>query len=236
MSDESKISPGPLSAHIAGSLKRVREGKRVTYTELVQRLADLGRPIPILGLRRIEKGERRVDIDELVALARALRVPAITLLFPLDADGKVVELLPGVLAEPRDAMRWFTGEGPMPHGLSEEQYDEQFGRGRRDPATGLYEWYENPETGWEAEAAPVLLQRQHERQVSDWYAAVPLARRLASDESSFEQMVFKLRAAAMDQLRTLRAEMRRHGLTLPSLPREVAEQLDGGSRAGGTEK
>lgn len=235
MPDEAEISPGPLTAHIAASLRRVREAQRVTYTELVQRLSDLGRPIPILGLRRIEKGERRVDIDELVALARALRVPAITLLFPLDASGRVVELLPGVLAEPRDAMRWFTGEGPMPHGLDQEEYGAKYGRGDRDPVTGLHEWYEDPEAGWEAEAAPVLLQRQHERQVSDWYAAVPLARRLASDESSFEQMVFKLRAAAVDNLRTLRAEMRRHGLTLPALPREVAEQLDGGSRAGGKE-
>lgn len=236
VADGEEIKPGRVGEVLAQQLRRVREDRNVTYTELVKRLEDLGHPIPILGLRRIERGERRVDVDDLVALARALRVPPVLLLFPVDAAGPLVELVPGVLADPNAALAWFTGEGRMPHGLSDEEYGRRFGRGRQDPATGLYEWYEDPDTSWEADAAPVLLRRQHQRQVSDWYTAVPLARRLASDEASFEQMVFKLRAAAEDSLRTLRAEMRRHGQTLPGLPREIADRLDGrteGSRAGG---
>ncbi|WP_200214952.1 helix-turn-helix domain-containing protein [Micromonospora coerulea] len=236
MTDGEEIKPGRVGEQLAQQLRRVREDRHVTYTELVKRLEELGHPIPILGLRRIERGERRVDVDDLIALARALRVPPVLLLFPVGAEGPLVQLVPGVLADPNAALAWFTGEGRMPHGLTDEEYGRQFGRGRQDPATGLYEWYDDPDVSWEADAAPVLLRRQHQRQIADWYAAVPLARRLASDEASFEQMVFKLRAAAEDSLRTLRAEMRRHGLTLPGLPGEIAERLDGrteGSRAGG---
>ncbi|MET7752600.1 helix-turn-helix transcriptional regulator [Micromonospora sp. NPDC005367] len=240
VTDAGEIKPGRVGELIAQQLRRLREERNVTYTELVKRLDGLGHPIPILGLRRIERGERRVDVDDLIALARALKVPPVLLLFPVEAEGPLVELLPGVQVDPNEALAWFTGEGPMPHGLSVEEYGKRYGRGERHPATGIYEWYEGgPDIGWEADAAPVLLRRQHWRQVSDWDNAVPLARRLASDEASFEQMVFKLRAAAEDGLRTLRAEMRRHGLALPSLPRDIAARLDGrteGGRSGGQEE
>lgn len=238
--DETQIKPGTLSDQIASAVRRLREKQRLPYTELSERLAKIGRPIPVLGLRRIEKGERRVDVDELVALARALNVPPVWLMFPVGlSEEPVVELLPDRRVHPEGALSWFIGNGRMPSALSQEEYDQKYGRGTRDEATGLYEWYEDPDASWEAAAAPVLLRRQHQRQVSDWYAAVPIARRMASDEASFSEMVFKLRAAAEDSLRTLRAEMRRHGLTLPSLPGELAERLDGGraggSRAGGQE-
>lgn len=236
--DGEEIKRGRVGQVLAQQLRRVRESRHVTYTDLVKRLDDLGHPIPILGLRRIERGERRVDVDDLVALARALRVPPVLLLFPVDAEGPLVELVPGVLADPNDALVWFTGEGRMPHGLSREEYGKRYGRGEYNPDTDLYPWYEDPDVSWEADAAPVLLRRKHWRQVLDWYDAVPLARRLASDEATFDQMVFKLRAAAEDGLRTLRAEMRRHGMALPGLPREIADRLDGqaeGSRTGGQE-
>lgn len=53
------------------------------YVKLAARLEELGRPIPTLGLRKIESYERRVDADDLVALAAALGVSPITLLMPV---------------------------------------------------------------------------------------------------------------------------------------------------------
>lgn len=50
------------------------------YVELSRRLAEKGVDIPPLGLRRIEKGERRVDVDELVALSDVFGVPVLVLL------------------------------------------------------------------------------------------------------------------------------------------------------------
>jgi transcriptional regulator with XRE-family HTH domain len=43
-------------------------------------------PIPDLGLRRIESGDRRVDADDLMALAVALDVSPVTLLMPAGVD------------------------------------------------------------------------------------------------------------------------------------------------------
>jgi len=58
------------------------------YVKLAARLEELGRPIPTLGLRKIESYERRVDADDLVALAVALGVSPVSLLVPLDSDTK----------------------------------------------------------------------------------------------------------------------------------------------------
>ena len=57
------------------------------YTDLSERLKDLDRRIPPLGLRRIENGARRVDADDLLALAVALGVSPVTLLMPNADDG-----------------------------------------------------------------------------------------------------------------------------------------------------
>ena len=74
------------SARSAGrsstNIRQLREARKLTYTELSAKLAKLGRPIPVLGLSRIEKGRRRVDADDLVALALALRVNPGALLLP----------------------------------------------------------------------------------------------------------------------------------------------------------
>lgn len=93
------------------AVKRVREDQRVPYTELSKRLTDLGRPIPVLGLRRIERGERRVDVDDLIALAWALSVPPAALLFPVGKADEIA-ILPGVEIHPDLALQWFVGEAP----------------------------------------------------------------------------------------------------------------------------
>ena len=68
-------SRSDLSArYVIENLKQLRDARRLTYRELADRLAAIGRPIPTLGLSRIEKGTRRVDADDLVALAIALGV------------------------------------------------------------------------------------------------------------------------------------------------------------------
>lgn len=67
---------GEAGQRIARNLKRLREQQKLSLVEVSQRLADIGRPIPVPGVRRIEKCERRVDIDDLIALAAVLHVPA----------------------------------------------------------------------------------------------------------------------------------------------------------------
>lgn len=77
---------GPTGETAAENVKRIREKLRLTFAELSRILEDLGRSIPPLGLRRIEDGERRIDADDLVALALALGVSPATLLMPDTGD------------------------------------------------------------------------------------------------------------------------------------------------------
>jgi transcriptional regulator with XRE-family HTH domain len=73
---------GAIGNIVRRNIRRLRQTQRLTYVDLSKRLASAGRPIAILGLRRIEAGERRVDTDDLVALASVLGVTATQLLEP----------------------------------------------------------------------------------------------------------------------------------------------------------
>jgi hypothetical protein len=58
----------------------------MTYVRLAERIADAGRSIDVRGLQRIERGERRVDFDDLLALSVALGVAPVDLMVPNIAD------------------------------------------------------------------------------------------------------------------------------------------------------
>jgi transcriptional regulator with XRE-family HTH domain len=92
------------------NIKRIREGQRITYVELAERLESVGRTIPVLGLRRIERGERRVDVDDLLALAYALGVPPVDLLVSGDLDAEErYGITPDVQALAGPARSWISG-------------------------------------------------------------------------------------------------------------------------------
>lgn len=187
----------------------------MTYTELVKRLADIGRPIPILGLRRIERNERSVDLDDLVAIARALQVPPAWLIFPLGPKHEdEIDLLPGVRIPMEPALAWFAGDA--------EAFHDYFGHGGRNPDTGLYEWYEIPEgidVNWAEDVRPLWLYRQHRRYVLEWFETFSRPRMAAAEGKPVGEFVLTLAALAEENLRLIRNEMRRLGLPLPRLPK-----------------
>lgn len=78
-----KIEYREYGQRLAHLVAERREAERLTYVDLSKLLAEHGRPIAVLGLRRIERGERRVDADDLVALARVLRF-SLADLFPAE--------------------------------------------------------------------------------------------------------------------------------------------------------
>lgn len=97
---------------LAESVRRLRSEQHIAQTELAERLAAVGCRIGRVGIQRIERGERKVDVDELVALGRAFNVPPVALLFPVGrADG--IELRPGETVDPWRALRWFCGRGTL---------------------------------------------------------------------------------------------------------------------------
>lgn len=79
-------APPTVDRVVARNVRRIREGQNLTYSEVVRRLDSTGHPMPILALRRIEKGERRVTVGDLLAICYALDVMPVDLLVPNDLD------------------------------------------------------------------------------------------------------------------------------------------------------
>jgi transcriptional regulator with XRE-family HTH domain len=117
MADKQPKMPevGPIGRNLIAAVEGLREARGMTYRKLSAALEEIGRPIFPLGLSRLGRGERRVDVDELVALAIVLGVNPSALLFPRDADGDdLIELAPHVQQRADIAWRWADGVMPLP--------------------------------------------------------------------------------------------------------------------------
>jgi hypothetical protein len=101
---------GPVGWILAANIKRIRESQRLTYAELSRLLAAAGREIPILGLRRIESTERRVDVDDLLALAYVLKAAPVDLLVSGDATDEPYPVTPEIESTADAVREWVRGE------------------------------------------------------------------------------------------------------------------------------
>lgn len=79
-----KIELGVSGINVAANVARFRGD--MSYAELSRRLTTFGRPIAPLGLRHIEAGKRRVDVDDLAALAGALGISVLALMAVTEHD------------------------------------------------------------------------------------------------------------------------------------------------------
>jgi transcriptional regulator with XRE-family HTH domain len=109
---KTSTAPGPTGKRVAANIKAHRLRQDVAYAELSRRLEELGRPIATLGLSRIEGEKRRVDVDDLVAIARALAVNPLHLLVGEGADETQIEITPGVSITAAEAWEWVLAEVP----------------------------------------------------------------------------------------------------------------------------
>ena len=100
-----KSDLGPTGIDLTHNVRRRRDKLGLSYNELSRRLAEIGRDIPPLGLRRIEAGTRRVDVDDLMALAVVLGVSPVTLLAPTSSRRALVTAT-GTGKQPADKL-WF---------------------------------------------------------------------------------------------------------------------------------
>lgn len=102
-----KVEQGKVGHLVAAEIRRRREQRKLSLQTLSGYLEVLGRPILPSGLSKIEAGTRRVDVDDLVALADALGTVPSALLrggFPKKAAGYTAE--DGELAQAaEDALR-----------------------------------------------------------------------------------------------------------------------------------
>jgi 8-oxo-dGTP diphosphatase len=116
-----RVPLGPIGRYTIANLEHLRRIRGFTYREVSDRLAQIGRPIPTLGLSRIEKGNRRVDVDDLIALAVVLECSPVDLLQPrssdVDEDGWV-RMAESLRVPANRAGDWMAGATMLPPQVS----------------------------------------------------------------------------------------------------------------------
>jgi transcriptional regulator with XRE-family HTH domain len=127
---------------VSANVKRLRTEQNLGLRGLSNKLGEVGRPLGHSAVDQIEKGRRRVDVDDLMALATALGVSPITLLMPDmpgAADQMAMVAVTGVKhrVPAQDLWHWLSGEVGPPSwlGVSWPLYDA---RGR--PAWKWASW------------------------------------------------------------------------------------------------
>ncbi|MEU2772063.1 helix-turn-helix transcriptional regulator [Streptomyces sp. NPDC007162] len=71
---------GPAGMRTARTIEILRTERGFSQRQLAVRMTLLGHPTSNTMLSRIERAQRRCDVDDLVAIAEALRVSPLTLL------------------------------------------------------------------------------------------------------------------------------------------------------------
>ncbi|WP_406306272.1 helix-turn-helix transcriptional regulator [Streptomyces sp. NBC_00885] len=116
-----RIELGPNGRAVAANVKRLRTARGMSLRALSEALSEVGRGLSQDAINKIENGAkpdakqvRRVDVDDLVALAVALRVNPSALLLPLTDDPAETIEVTGVGSVLADrAWDWVDGELPI---------------------------------------------------------------------------------------------------------------------------
>jgi transcriptional regulator with XRE-family HTH domain len=109
---------------VGRNVRQLRERRGLSIRDLTATLAELlDKPFHPSGVVKIEKAERGVDADELVALALALGVTPNRLLLTDEIADDTVALTATVTASQVGAWWWATGEQRLPGlGVSDQQF------------------------------------------------------------------------------------------------------------------
>lgn len=107
---------GPTAATVAANVTRWRRARGdLTYTQMSEQLKERSDwSINPVGVRRLEKGERQISVDDLVALAVALDVPPATLLMPDEIDKNAPTAATGTGKQPAERLwDWLCAAGQL---------------------------------------------------------------------------------------------------------------------------
>lgn len=93
-----ELEMGPTAKWVAEGIREHRLKRQLSFADLEKRLTEVGHRIHALGLRRIEARTRRVDVDDLMAIAAVLNVSPLRLLLhiPDFGQGQSYEVATGV--------------------------------------------------------------------------------------------------------------------------------------------
>jgi transcriptional regulator with XRE-family HTH domain len=108
-----------VARRLGGNLRELRRAVGMGQGRLAELLTELGVPMRLNTISRMENGTRVADIVELLALAIALNVSPARLLLPPTADAdREVALTPtaAVQVPETTAWLWAVGNDPLPDG------------------------------------------------------------------------------------------------------------------------
>lgn len=135
-----------LAQRVGEAVQARRKALKMTAQRLAERTAELGYPITRVAISKIESNKRagKLDVAELIVLAKGLEMPPILLLYPGFPDGYDatvdkrsgpgepytvdfagdVETLPGKSDSSREAVLWFSGRLPSMWIPGDKRLDE----------------------------------------------------------------------------------------------------------------
>lgn len=139
---------------VAANVARLRNELRLTTEQLAERLTNMGRPMRATTITKIENRQRRVDADDLVALALALGVNVSALLLPPTArgTGEVTGIDHPVSAY--HLWTWASGEGPLPPDDDPAVDPEEVARAKGDDFGFWSDYWTRLGQRWDEECRP----------------------------------------------------------------------------------
>lgn len=108
------VEVGPTGRTVASRLATLRKNRGYSTRQLAAELERKGRSVSASGITRMEKGERVVTADDLVALAAVFGVSPVSLLLPLTSTAEApVEITGGGTVDALRAWEWGIGRLPL---------------------------------------------------------------------------------------------------------------------------
>jgi transcriptional regulator with XRE-family HTH domain len=178
------VERGPISNGLSENLRAIRERRGMSQGDLAAALAEIGRPTQRTAIAKVESGDRRVDVDDLVAFAVALNVSPARLLLPDVSIDDEVALTGQVRAPAWMVWQWLLGTVSLAGVTADPEKDE-------DVARDLDYLNERPRWVRASESKPIwqavrhlhwAVQRGMERSEPRWIAKARQALSRVSDQ------------------------------------------------------
>lgn len=119
---------GPTAHTVADNVQRLRKRREMSIYELSGQLRKAGRPITPAAVGKIERSQRQVTVDDLIALAVILGVSPSALLMPFtEGPDAPVEVTGRGVVPAQAAWEWADGRAPIgwdPRRPADDQYRE----------------------------------------------------------------------------------------------------------------
>lgn len=132
----------PAGRRVGQMVRQLRHRHGIDLRELSARLAEVGHPIGLGQLSKLELGQRRIDVDDLLALAVVFNTSPNSLLFPgypgPSGEDVPVTLTPHISQPWAEVWHWAIGSGWLRRPPGPTLPDDQPGEG----ADAQIAWYE----------------------------------------------------------------------------------------------